>query len=490
MNKIIPSAVLVVLSLSVYGQYQFTNNGNFQTFRGVKISYYGNFVNNGTFTDNGLEIYFSGGADQTISSTSALSVRHLDVNNAGGFTMLSNLTVRDTLELSKGPLFLNSHTLTLNNGALSAVSRTDGYFVSEQTDNSGKIKWNIGSTTGAHVFHFGNLAGNYIPFTLNLTAGTIGNVTVSTYPTASNNTPYPVTPIAVTNMYDHNGNDNSSNVVDRFWQIDKDGVSGTATMIFTAAPSEVGSLTALQAQRWNSGWEAPLPGQSNTAYSVTVPNVSSFSPWTISGNNKPLPVEMLNFTAKKNNSLVELNWATASELNCNYFTVERANAESGQSENELQFANSGNVLSQALGGNSSILLNYFMEDRPEIPSGKNGTVLFYRVRETDFNGNYSYSETRKVIFDISEEFNVNVYPNPAVANDIHVSITGKKDREVLVVLTDVFGKKFYSKFIKLQGGSNNFTIIGDVELSPGIYFINASSDDTFLKNKIIVGSKQ
>ncbi|HEY4798811.1 MAG TPA: hypothetical protein VII99_07010, partial [Bacteroidia bacterium] len=254
MNKIIPSAVLVVLSLSVYGQYQFTNNGNFQTFRGVKISYYGNFVNNGTFTDNGLEIYFSGGADQTISSTSALSVRHLDVNNAGGFTMLSNLTVRDTLELSKGPLFLNSHTLTLNNGALSAVSRTDGYFVSEQTDNSGKIKWNIGSTTGAHVFHFGNLAGNYIPFTLNLTAGTIGNVTVSTYPTASNNTPYPVTPIAVTNMYDHNGNDNSSNVVDRFWQIDKDGVSGTATMIFTAAPSEVGSLTALQAQRWNSGW--------------------------------------------------------------------------------------------------------------------------------------------------------------------------------------------------------------------------------------------
>src|SRR5205085_4478887 len=100
--------------------------------------------------------------------------------------------------------------------------------------------WNMASTTGAHVFPFGTAGGSYIPYTLNLTAGTIGNVTVSTYPTAVNNTPYPTTPTNVTHVRNSSGVDNSLNTVDRFWEVNRTGASGTVTMTFVATAAEVG----------------------------------------------------------------------------------------------------------------------------------------------------------------------------------------------------------------------------------------------------------
>ena len=60
-------------------------------------------------------------------------------------------------------------------------------------------------------------------------------------------------------------------------------------------------------------------------YLVTSSSVEGFSWFNGGGNNaNPLPVELLNFNAEKNNRAVDLSWQTASEHNNDFFTVERS----------------------------------------------------------------------------------------------------------------------------------------------------------------------
>jgi len=207
-------------------------------------------TNANSFQEKSGIVSFSGTEpSQTITNTNGETYYNLKLNKTSGDLILNdNATVLNVLTLTDGPLDLNSNMLTISNSLSTAIVVTSGYIVSAQTDNSSKVKWNIASTTGAHTFPFGDTSGNYIPFMLNLTSGNIGNVTLSTYHTNFNNTPLPVTPDPVANV-DANGFDNSANVVDRFWQIDKDGPSGIATLNFNATASEVGAISNLHEQR-------------------------------------------------------------------------------------------------------------------------------------------------------------------------------------------------------------------------------------------------
>lgn len=392
--------LLLCAGISGRAQEQFTNFGNFKTFSGASITFFGNFKNDGSFTDDGQAVSFKGSSGQSISGTSVTTLTNLVVDaSASNVTLSQNVIISNSMALTSGQLNLNSKTLTITNNAATALSRTNGYILSEQTDNSSKVIWTIGTNTSSHVFPFGTTAGAYIPFTLAVTAGDIGNVTVSTFPTAADNTPYPTTPISVTHL-NAGASDNSANVVDRFWQIDKDGPSGTATLTFEATAAEVGTIGTLRAQRWNSStgfWDDVLPGQSNTATSVTVPGVSTFSPWALSGNNTPMPIELTSFTATPVGSSVELNWITSSEINNDYFTVQR-------SLDGINFYPIANVPGA---GTSSAILKYDYIDFTPL-SGRS----YYRLKQTDFNGDYEFSDIRVIEFDHNSQVEFIAYPNP------------------------------------------------------------------------------
>jgi len=410
MKTIYLSLWIVLLQLYANCQLQLTNFGNLQIHPGAQLNCFGNFVNNGTFIDNGLNIIFNGSTLQTISGASTLIFSNLTVNNNSGVVLNQNLVVSNTLTLENGSLDLNSKTLTINNNSSSAISRTNGYIISEKTDNSSKLEWNIGSATGIYTFPFGNASSVYIPFILNLGSGNIGKVTVSTFPTAPDNTPYPVSPDIVTHVNDIFGNDNSINTVDRFWQIDKDGPGGVATLTFTASPSEVGSITNLYAQRWNSAniaWDPPLAGQTNNAISATVPDVSDFSPWTLTGNGSFLPITLLDFEAKRKNIYAELNWVTASETGNDGFEIEKST--------DLMYWKKIAFVNGA--GNSNEIIYYNYNDLLTENIQNRNSVVYYRLKQIDFNGKYSYSAIKFIDLNAAgTETPVlySVYPNPAV----------------------------------------------------------------------------
>jgi hypothetical protein len=474
MKKYIPINLLLLLFFGSAAQDQFSNSGNFTAFAGASITFFGNFSNSGTFSDAGQSVSFKGASTQTITGSSVTTFNNLTINNAAGVSMQQSVTISNSLILTSGRLSLNSNLLTLNNSAPSAVSRTSGYILSEQSNNSGRVKWNIGSNTGAFAFPFGTGSGAYIPFTLNHTSGNIGNVTLSTYPTAVNNTPYPTTPFLVTNMNDNNNIDVSANVVDRFWEIDKDGPAGTADLYFTAAPSEIGSIVNMQAQRWSPtlpGWESPLPGQTNAINSVTVPGVTNFAVWTLAGNGSVLPIGLLNFDAVPHGSEVLLNWETTSEKNSKYFLVEK-------SKDGLSFKSIATVNAA---GNSSSASSYASIDKDPWEG-----INYYRLKQLDTDNNPKYSDIKAVEFKSSSNNIFTLFPNPGDGLNIHVSVETIKGQEISVVLDDFVGRKYYSKTFKAEAELSDLVINPELKLPSGIYNLRISSNEMVYSKKYIV----
>ncbi|MBK9423627.1 MAG: hypothetical protein IPN54_05800 [Bacteroidetes bacterium] len=85
----------------------------------------------------------------------------------------------------------------------------------------------------------------------------------------------------------------------------------------------------------------------------------------------PLPVELLYFNAFKYNEQVKVEWVTATEINNDYYIVERS---SDGTDFEMVEVVPG-------AGNSNFLINYFIFDKDPF-SGKS----YYRLKQVDFDG--------------------------------------------------------------------------------------------------------
>jgi hypothetical protein len=112
-----------------------------------------------------------------------------------------------------------------------------------------------------------------------------------------------------------------------------------------------------------------------------------------------LPITLISFDAKKTvNNEVNLTWATADETNNAYFTVER-------SSNGVDFESIGTVVGA---GNSDVTNNYSLTDKKPL-AGNN----FYRLKQTDFNGEFSLSEIKRAFFEFKfTPLIFSLYPNP------------------------------------------------------------------------------
>lgn len=237
------------------------------------------------------------------------------------------IQINNQLMLTQGKLLTDQHVVFIANASPSAIVRpaNGGSIISENTLNRGRIKWKINQNKSAHTFPFGTST-DYIPFTFKLNSGNAGDVIVSTYHTGSNNTPLPTSPDVVTNLFADSGliADNSANVVDRFWQINKTSTGAiNADLEFVYQANELPANRAaadMRAQRYNKNgtrinylgvpytgiWMSPASsstlqtnnasvycgGCSNAAFALQAKGVKSLSPWTLSAKQKILKREI------------------------------------------------------------------------------------------------------------------------------------------------------------------------------------------------------
>jgi hypothetical protein len=149
-----------------------------------------------------------------------------------------------------------------------------------------------------------------------------------------------------------------------------------------------------------SGWNAYITN-------VIRNNSSNFVTTTLSGialneltlgtaASGPLPMVWLNVYAQRRSGVIQISWQTADEDNCANYQVEK-------SSNGTDWAHLGNALKA---NNTTGPNNYSLNDN-NLPTAIN----FYRVRQNDLDGKYTYSKTVSVKNDQSG--GVWLYPIPA-----------------------------------------------------------------------------
>lgn len=131
--------------------------------------------------------------------------------------------------------------------------------------------------------------------------------------------------------------------------------------------------------------------------------------WTIAIGDavecEALEVSLIHFNAKNVGAAVNLDWATASETDNDYFEVERsADVRTWKAIGRIEGA-----------GTVSTVQNYALTDSDPLEG-----VSYYRLKIVDFNGKADYSMIKPI--NIQPGLALSIYPNPATSS---VTISGK-----------------------------------------------------------------
>lgn len=168
----------------------------------------------------------------------------------------------------------------------------------------------------------------------------------------------------------------------------------------------------------------------------------------------PLPIELISFSAQEGPNEVTIRWETASETNNSHFTVERsANARDWD---EIRLI--------AGAGNSSTIIQYEITDDNPL-YGRS----YYRLKQTDFNGTFTYSEVQSVYVE-AISIDSEIYPNPLEEGDQLTIQTNRREGEVALRLMNSNGQVLLQKteFIPSDGK----LILAPYQLTQGIYMLN------------------
>ena len=183
-----------------------------------------------------------------------------------------------------------------------------------------------------------------------------------------------------------------------------------------------------------TNFQDPLAVTAGDQYIICFSNFSSVTssvPLDFSGTASvscsPLPVNLVEFNAEYINNVVQLNWATLTEINNDYFTVER-------SSDAINFEAIGDVEGA---GNNNGLLNYKLLD-----SDATSKITYYRLKQTDFDGEYTYSPVVSV--KIPQTNSLALYPNPT-NGIVHINIFNLDARKMNIVVSDIVGNVFSKK---------------------------------------------
>jgi hypothetical protein len=185
--------------------------------------------------------------------------------------------------------------------------------------------------------------------------------------------------------------------------------------------------------------------------------------------NQTLPVELISFEGDCNMNDVNLQWATASETNNDYFTIQKSR-DIYDFENVSDVPGAGN-------SNSNIYYSYTVDPY------ENG-ITYYRLKQTDFDGKYSYSNIISTDCsdhsNLSDSYNLITTGEKKITIQVHMNSTSA----AIIKVYDISGKEITTILNEANLGSGDHTYTYDF-ISPGMFVIKAVIGNNTHVNKII-----
>jgi len=430
----------------------------------------------------------TGSSLQTINggsgSTPPPVFTRLVVANTGGGVTLNNISINVSKNLALTSGLLNTSTsyiLTMLNGSTTAPGNA-----LSTTYVNGPMRYQK-SSSGATTMNFPiGASPDCRPAVLVVshTNGTLYTYTAQVFDASARALGWTLPPTV----------DHVSNF--HYWTIDRTNAAGTnvpktdlsgnqAITLFYGSNDLVldggkltvckNTYTAMTAWIDIGGAGGPAPNGSNLTGSVSSTNTptvfNSFSTFTIGnmiGGMNVLPTQLLFFHAKPNNNLVDLTWATATESNSKEFTVER-------SRDGANFGTLQKVSTKAINGSSNTVLNYATQDLDPYTG-----TSFYRLKQTDLDGSYKYSDIVTVNFD--KRSLITVYPNPT-RGTVYIRGIDVNQTSVRVEWYDLSGKVIAQEVVPAAYGAAQL----NPHFNNGVYVLKViSSDGSFKIQNLII----
>ena len=458
------------------------NGGNNGTMTLLKdFNYSGGTFTGGTGT---ARLRIGGTIPQAISGniTGANQFNQLEMNNSAGLSVANNVDIAGGLILTKGLITPSDDAtqLKLTSTATTSVGKANSYV-------NGKLYRDFASgVIGTLPFPVGK-------------DGRWGNISVSV-PTGNGtwNAEY----FNHDPSLDSLSNDNLDTDVDsgiekisqlEYWALE--GPSpGTARVHLrwdaqsdvSAVDTERDNLRVMQwnnsDKRWNNRGNSNMTG--NYGYgNLRTNSLVSFSKqyFTLGSTTETnaLPVELITFQGEAQEKAVLLTWETASEINNDFFEVQRS--LDGQT-----FEKIGEVTGQ---GSSNETHRYQFIDRQPLE----GTV-YYRLKQVDYDGMYDYSELVAVRWTYSETTeiaptpDVLMFPNPSEGGAFTLRIHGIQPNSVVSIkLIDMVGKVHLQQLVEARSlAGSGLRLSPSGSLPAGLYFVNIQQGSTTFQKKLVV----
>jgi hypothetical protein len=411
----------------------------------------GNLLTNGIFTPNNSAVTFDGTVNQSVSSNNSI-IYNLTINKPGGsLVLLKPLAVKTAgaLVLVKGTITTTAtNILTLNSGAATtignATSYIDGpmnYVVATAVSTTvnlplgSGIDWRAAELTVKHV--------NATPYTytaqmINTSAYALGYTLPATIKYVSGKRYWKIV------RSSPNANLTSASVKLYFNTDDEVNNLAKLGVAKNIPPATVWTdVTTGGSSSGNSGTPYMTGNITSGTVTTTFPGLFSITDLNSpAGVDNPLPIELSSFTVANQRGHALLNWETKTEKSNDYFVIERS--RDGHVFEEVD---------RVPGAGTSLVATYYTWRDKNILSENN----YYRLRQTDFDGAFSFSNTMKVNKIKSTESTLIIYPLPISNSMMYFSETSS------VIIVNATGYKLSSH--------ENVDYVDVSNLVRGLYFV-------------------
>lgn len=405
-----------------------------------------NYIGNGW-------MWFEGNVNQNLGSIAPITIPKLRVDNGNRLLLDDNINVSLQVDLlNNGSIELGANNLVLLPGA-SIVNYDPNHYII--TNNTGTLQQEVGGTNV--VFPIGN--SSYNPAVVS-NSGVLDNIMAR----------------VEDQVWDHGttGTPETQDIVNRTWHVTEQTTGGSSvnlTVQWDIAQELVGfnraqsGVAHFQGAYWNHPTVFTAASLVGASFTQTRTAITNFSPFAVEDLKESLPIELLFFEAHRlDKSNVQLDWATESETNNEGFEVER------MLDTETAFSKIDWVDGF---GTTTNVINYSINDL-----NRHRGISYYRLKQLDFDGSFSYSPIRAVEGYKSDGNTVLIYPVPVqdVLNADFSNWTGDETDVVLKVI-DVYGRTLITTKVTIQ--QNSLVQIQGVEsLLAGTYFLLINSGET------------
>ena len=246
-----------------------------------------------------------------------------------------------------------------------------------------------------------------------------------------------------------------------------DGGMGTFTLGIVA--DYVLLYRAAQTGNWTEITSATaITGDRVQFDNLTLTNDGYYTLGTRNYFTSPLPITLISFEAIAKKDFVSLTWITASEKNNAYFTIERS--QTGENFEAIAKINGA--------GTSSRNNAYDYRDAQPFTG-----LSYYRLKQTDYNQQSSYSENVVVEINASDE-RFTIFPNPN-NGFFKLKIPDSFVKEILVTLSNTNGVTIVED-LKVTKNAEGLFEFNKADLSSGTFIITATFAQKKLSRKITI----